>query len=61
MLKFLNWWATLSLDSTDKNVKTVLKENQDEEMMESRYKWIHEMNWVYNSKHSRERNKYLSI
>lgn len=37
MLKFLNWWeeANLSLNYIDKNVKTVLKKNQEEEMMES--------------------------
>lgn len=37
MLKFLNWWAEtcLGLDYIDKNVKTVLKETQDEAMTES--------------------------
>lgn len=41
-------------------MKTVLKENQGEEM-KSRCKWIQEMKWVYNSRHSRNRNKCLLI
>jgi hypothetical protein len=59
MLKFLNWWvgASLSLDYIDKNVKTVLKKNQDEKNDGSL--WLQEMKWVYNSKHSRKRNECL--